>query len=214
MTMKNVFFIMLAMLASGSAKAQSTFDMSGTVVEKTTGEAVVAATIQLMTLPDSTFVEGTTTGEQGQFGFKDVKKGEYALKVSYIGFDTKYVNINLQDQKKKKIEMGYITMSADAVALEGVEIKGNASKVAVSGDSLVYNHIETIENSFFQTQSSTHVSDLSNWLFGMHRHILPKYIQGYLDEYYFRFNRRENKIMAFDEFIGLLMMPRPNRKTE
>ena len=75
-------------------------------------------------------------------------------------------------------------------------------------------HIETIENPFFLTQSSTHVSDLSKWLFGVHRHILPKYIQGYLDEYYFRFNRRENKVMAFDEFIGLLMMPRPNRKTE
>jgi transposase-like protein len=75
-------------------------------------------------------------------------------------------------------------------------------------------HIETIENTFFLTQSSTHVSDLSNWLFGVHRHILPKYIQGYLDEYYFRFNRRNNKAMAFEEFIGLLMKPRPNRNTE
>ena len=74
------------MLASTSAMAQSTFDVSGTVVEKATGEAVMAATIQLMTLPDSTFVEGTTTGAQGQFVFKDVKKGDYTLQVSYIGF--------------------------------------------------------------------------------------------------------------------------------
>lgn len=125
------------MLACARAMAQSTFDVSGTVVEKATGEAVVAATIQLLTLSDSTFVEGTTTGEQGQFGFKDVKKGDYTLKVSYIGFETKYVNVNLQNQKK--VEIGYITMSADAIALEGVEVKGHATKVAVSGDSLVYN---------------------------------------------------------------------------
>ena len=59
---KNVVFIMVAMLASTSALAQSTFDVSGTVVENATGEAVMAATIQLMTLPDSTFVEGTTSG--------------------------------------------------------------------------------------------------------------------------------------------------------
>ena len=128
---------MVAMLACARAMAQSTFDVSGTVVEKATGEAVVAATIQLLTLSDSTFVEGTTTGEQGQFGFKDVKKGDYTLKVSYIGFETKYVNVNLQNQKK--VEIGYITMSADAIALEGVEVKVHATKVAVSGDSLVYN---------------------------------------------------------------------------
>ena len=71
---KKVVFILIAMLASAGVKAQSTFDVSGTVVEKATGEAVVAATIQLMTLPDSTFVEGTMTGEQGQFGFMRVNR--------------------------------------------------------------------------------------------------------------------------------------------
>ena len=136
---KFVLLMAMMMLASANMLAQNTFDVSGTVVEKATGEAVVAATIQLMTLPDSIFVEGTTTGEQGKFDFKDVKKGEYVLKISYIGFETKYVRVDLRTQKKKKVDIGYITMSADAIALEGVEVTGHAAKVAVSGDSLVYN---------------------------------------------------------------------------
>ena len=129
----------MVLLSCLGMMAQSTFDVSGTVVEKATGEAVMAATIQLMTLPDSTFVEGTTTGAQGEFSLKNVKKGTYALQVSYIGYATKNISVDLTQQKKKTVNIGYITMSADAIALEGVEVKGHATKVAVSGDSLVYN---------------------------------------------------------------------------
>ena len=79
-------------------------------------------------------------------------------------------------------------------------------------EQLVFNyHIEIIEGTFLLTRSSTHISDLRCWLFGAHRHILPKYIQGYLSEYYFRFNRRNNKALSFDEFIGLMMQNQPNR---
>ena len=118
---------------------QSLFDISGTVVEKGTGEAVMAATVQLMTLPDSSFVMGTTTGTQGEFSLKGVDKGAYALKVSYIGYSTKCIAVNLTTQKKKNVNIGYVTMSADAIQLKGVEVTAHAAKVAVSGDSLVYN---------------------------------------------------------------------------
>ena len=74
-------------------------------------------------------------------------------------------------------------------------------------------HIETIEDNFLLTLSSTHITNLKNWLFGVHRHILPEYIQGYLDEYYFRFNRRNNKAKVFDEFMGLMMLHQTNRNS-
>lgn len=79
-------------------------------------------------------------------------------------------------------------------------------------EKLVVNyHIEKDEDTFLLTRSFTHISDLRSWLFGVHRHILPKYIQGYLNEYYFRFNRRNNKTLLFDECIGLMMLNQPNR---
>ena len=61
----------MVLLSCLGMMAQSTFDVSGTVVEKATGEAVMAATIQLMTLPDSTFVGGTATGENSENGAAD-----------------------------------------------------------------------------------------------------------------------------------------------
>ena len=72
---KTVLLMAVMTLSCASIFAQGTFDISGSVVEKATGEAVVAATMQLLALPDSSFVEGTTTGENGGFSFKDVKKG-------------------------------------------------------------------------------------------------------------------------------------------
>lgn len=118
---------------------RNSFTISGSVIEKETGEAVVAATIQLLSLPDSTFVEGKTTGSMGEFTFKNVQKGEYTLKISFVGFTTKHVDVNLNTQKKGDVQLGYITMSADAILLKSAEVTAHVAKVAVSGDSLVYN---------------------------------------------------------------------------
>ena len=132
-------WVIVTLLSSFSGFGQSTFDVSGTVVDKASGEAVIGGSIKLMALPDSSFVEGTTTGAQGEFSLKNVKKGAYALQISYIGYATKNISVDLTQQKKKAVNIGYITMAADAIELQGVEVTAHAAKVAVQGDSLVYN---------------------------------------------------------------------------
>ena len=129
----------MSLLSCVSVFAQNSFEVSGTVVDKMTGEAVIGGSVKLMALPDSSFVEGTTTGTQGEFSLKNVKKGTYALKITYIGYATKCIDVDLSTQKKKALDIGYITMAADAIQLQGVEVTAHAAKVAVSGDSLVYN---------------------------------------------------------------------------
>ncbi|MBQ7685689.1 MAG: carboxypeptidase-like regulatory domain-containing protein, partial [Bacteroidaceae bacterium] len=136
---KSIFLIAMIVLSVLKLSAQNTFNVSGTVIEKESGEAVVAATIQLLALPDSSFVEGTATSTQGDFTFKSIKKGKYAVKISYIGFITKYVDVDLNTQKSRNTNIGYITLATDAVLLKATEVTAHAAKVAVSGDSLVYN---------------------------------------------------------------------------
>ncbi len=132
-------WVIVTLLSSVSVFGQSSFDVSGTVVDKATGEAVIGGSIKLTALPDSSFVEGTTTGAQGEFSLKNVKKGAYVLQVSYVGYATKSISVDLTQQKKKAVNIGYITMAADAIELQGVEVTAHAAKVAVQGDSLVYN---------------------------------------------------------------------------
>ena len=41
------------------------------------------------------------TGTQGEFSLKNVKKGTYALQISYIGYVTKCIDVDLSTQKKR-----------------------------------------------------------------------------------------------------------------
>ncbi len=47
-------------------------------------------------------------------------------------------------------------------------------------------------------------SNLKTWLTGTHHGVEPKYLQGYLDEYVFRFNRRQTPMAAFQTLLGIV----------
>lgn len=136
---KTLTAILLATLFSPVAMSQSKFNVSGTVIEKGIQEPVMSATVQVLSLPDSTFVDGAATSTLGAFEIKGVKKGKYALKVSYIGYQARVLPLDLTKEKKKDVDMGYITLETDAVMLKEAQVTANAAKVQVSGDSLVYN---------------------------------------------------------------------------
>jgi len=46
-------------------------------------------------------------------------------------------------------------------------------------------------------------SNLKTWLLGTHHGVEPKYLQSYLDEYVFRFNRRGTPMAAFQTLLGI-----------
>jgi transposase-like protein len=46
-------------------------------------------------------------------------------------------------------------------------------------------------------------SNLKTWLLGTHHGVDPKYLQRYLDEYVFRFNRRNTPMAAFQTLLGI-----------
>lgn len=137
--MKRFFIFTLTLLCCIFVSAQSKYQINGTVIEKETNEAVLSATVQLLTLPDSTFSSGTTTNAQGGFVFNNIKKGKYTIKISYIGCHTKYINLDLTNKNEKKVDIGYITLLTNAIMLKEAQVTAHASKVSVSGDSLVYN---------------------------------------------------------------------------
>ena len=46
-------------------------------------------------------------------------------------------------------------------------------------------------------------SNLTTWLLGTHHGVKPKYLQSYLDEYVFRFNRCRTPMAAFQTLLGI-----------
>ena len=52
-------------------------------------------------------------------------------------------------------------------------------------------------------------SNLKTWLMGTHHGVEPKYLQAYLDEFVFRFNRRQTPMAAFQTLLGITAVKTP-----
>jgi len=55
------------------------------------------------------------------------------------------------------------------------------------------------------------IMNIKSWLRGIHHHCTKERLQGYLDEYHFRFNRRNNKDTIFDVLIRRMVYNKPIR---
>ena len=109
--------MVLLLLCTLSAFAQNkVITVSGRVVEEDTKEPVEMATVQLLALPDSTQAAGITTQKQGAFTLPKVKAGKYVLKISYIGFITQNIPLQLSEKAPAK-NVGTIELQSDAVML-------------------------------------------------------------------------------------------------
>ena len=56
-----------------------------------------------------------------------------------------------------------------------------------------------------------HIMNLKGWLRGIHHHCTKERLQGYLDEYHFRYNRRSNMETIFDLLIRKMVLKEPIR---
>lgn len=131
--------MVLLLLCTLSAFAQNkVITVSGRVVEEDTKEPVEMATVQLLALPDSTQAAGITTQKQGAFTLPKVKAGKYVLKISYIGFITQHIPLQLSEKAPAK-NMGTIALQSDAVMLSEAVITAEAPPVTVKADTTEYN---------------------------------------------------------------------------
>lgn len=51
-----------------------------------------------------------------------------------------------------------------------------------------------------------HIMNLKGWLRGIHHHCSEEHLQGYLNEYHFRFNRRNNEGVLFNTLIKRMIL--------
>jgi len=56
-----------------------------------------------------------------------------------------------------------------------------------------------------------YIMNLKGWLRGIHHHCSEERLQGYLEEYHFRFNRRNNMETIFDTLLKRMVKYEPKR---
>lgn len=136
---KSAIWMVLLLLCTLSTFAQNNLiTVSGRVIDNDTKEPVELAAVQLLSLPDSTQAAGVTTSKQGQFTLPKVKAGKYILKISFIGYLTKKIPLQLSASTPAK-NMGTLTLKADAVMLDEAVVVAEAPPVTIKADTTEYN---------------------------------------------------------------------------
>jgi len=134
---RSIIGVVLLFSTVASFAQNKNITVSGTVIESDTREAAIQATVQLLSLPDSTYVTGAATLTGGKFTLPMVSAGKYVLKISYIGFKTKLQPLQLAASKTNN-NLGVIELESDAVLLEEAVITAEAPPVTVKEDTVVY----------------------------------------------------------------------------
>jgi len=136
--MKKASLALLLTLISSTAFAQK-FDIVGTIIEKGSNAAVPSASVRVLSLPDSSMVSGASSLTNGSFKIQNVKKGKYALKVTFVGYQDKVVGLDLTNKKETTVNVGNLELIENSKLLKDAVVSAMAAQVQVSGDSLVYN---------------------------------------------------------------------------
>ena len=109
------FFMSLLMVASAVAQTRN-ITVRGKVIDKDSGEPVVQATIQMLSLPDSTYVNGAATLDDGTFELPKVSAGNYVMKISFIGYKNIFEQLTLASNRTN-VDVGTKKLELDAIAL-------------------------------------------------------------------------------------------------
>jgi hypothetical protein len=122
-----------------SAKAQTEkVEITGTVIEKTTGEEIEAAGVRLLSSRDSAVQAGVSTDGKGRFSLRNIPTGTYILNISFLGLEDVYQPLQITG-RSTKVELGKIEMMENSILLDEAVIKGKITEVTVKADTVEYN---------------------------------------------------------------------------
>lgn len=83
--MKKLFPLLLLLLIATVGISQSKYDLEGTVLGNDE-EALLSATVVLLSQADSTLISFGLTDDKGRYKILDVGQGSYLLQVTYLGY--------------------------------------------------------------------------------------------------------------------------------
>ena len=127
---KVLFTIFCLLLVPGFLFAAGYGKISGKVVDKATGEALIGATVQV-----EGSVMGASTNVNGQYVILNVPAGTYTLKISQVGY-TQYTIKSVRVSSDQTTSLD-IKLSDQAVQVEAVEITADRPMVQKNTTSSV-----------------------------------------------------------------------------
>ncbi len=112
--------------------------VNGRVLDSESGEALVQCTVALMSADTTKLITGTVTAEDGSFDIKNIAKGTYILKISFVGYHYYFQKIVFEDSKGAH-HLGAIAIAPASITLSQATVVGQLQEMEMKGDTVVYN---------------------------------------------------------------------------
>lgn len=118
---------------------QNIGSIDGVILDSISKEPIEYVQIALLKSQDSSVVASIYSNENGSFVLEQLPLGKYIVKVSNIGFRTKFIpNVTLSMQKPLR-KLGNVSLVADEAIIEEVEIFRDKTAIQIGLDKKVYN---------------------------------------------------------------------------
>ena len=160
--MKQLFLLTLLCLLSATIYAQNSiparFTLQGRAVD-TSAAPLASSTVMLLSAKDSSLVNFTRTGESGAFAFKNIKSGNYVLKISFVGFIP--YNQVIKPTNEPVVDLGALKLKPITRELMEVVVRTAKAPLTIKGDTIEYNA------SSFKVPPGSSVEDLLRKLPGV-----------------------------------------------
>lgn len=129
-----------------------------------------------------------------------------ALEIVDDGVGRAYAEIieNASGKELGRFLKKYVSKEANVIADEW------RGYIPVKKDFKNLKQVKSAEGKNFK-EIHIHIMNIKGWLRGIHHHCSQERIQGYLDEYHYRYNRRENMGTIFDLLLKRMIENEPKR---
>ncbi len=128
-------FVLFCFMAALTMHAQGNSEITGRVIEKTTGAAIPYASVVVK--EDGKVKTGAITDESGNFSVNKLESKNYAVEIQYMGFKTYAASANLTSVKN--LALGAISLEEDALQLNEVNVIAERSTIEQKIDRKVIN---------------------------------------------------------------------------
>ena len=134
-TILKFLLILLALITlAATDTAAQFFSVSGTVTDEH-GTPLPEANVALFTQADTLLLRGAPTNQEGAFTLRRVPEGSYNMLVSYLGFRTAMIPVEVRDQNVTGLQ---IRIQQQPLEMEGLEITARPEPVQVRGDTTIF----------------------------------------------------------------------------
>jgi outer membrane receptor protein involved in Fe transport len=138
--------VFLFLIGCSLAASAQKITLSGVVKDKGSQTTLPFVNVVVKKLPDSTFVAGTITDDNGRFTIGGVSPGDHVITLSFVGYDAVVQGL-LVGRLSEFLDLGVYEMTESAKALGEVVVQGERDAVAETLDRKTFKMADYINQS-------------------------------------------------------------------